>query len=483
MIDCPYCLMPQSFNRGDNCESCGKKVPRQFIDSARVKPPIYIVTYGSSQHGKSTLLGSMSFILERFGMIAPRSFHTYLDPYTTERVAAIQRGQLTGQPNLGPNPMNDNPQPLLISLKNFPSPQESQVFVIFDLPGEVTDKITDRMMDDSTPTPLYARAIAKAKTVWFIVSLYDTQREMRLTGKSINNLFWAYQQVMAFFNVPLQDRSILVVYTKADLLMKEDDTNLLKIPDPIYEYLESDKYYDVGNRGAERPVLLDYSTYITEMERTSADLRTFTESEVPGGSAFVAMTEDSKAQLYFTIDSAQGSGSTGVEIKRIRVIDPLVWSIMLSKEGQNGSSTTALILPTQTALDVYDANLPSVLFDRLRARNIHPSTYFMGELRTAFSDSSIPTDINPPVGRVPLVGAILDHLPAGSVAVVLTGNTLPRDVDDFAYTSWDDRLLLIGTDKAVLNARIKWKFVAQTPEDFEQVVREFLRQLEALRAR
>ena len=195
------------------------------------------------------------------------------------------------------------------------------------------------------------------------------------------------------------------------------------------------------------------------------------------------MTQDSHAQLYFTIDSAQGSGTTGVEIKRIRVIDPLIWSILLSKDDPNGASTTALILPTQVAQDVYAANLPNVLFDRLRARNIHPSTYFMGELRTAFTDSSIPSDINPPVGRVPLIGAILDHLSAGSVAVVLTGNTLPRDVDDFASTSWDDRLLLIGTDKAVLNTRIRWKFVAQTPEDLEQIVREFLRQLEALRAR
>jgi len=475
--------MPQSFNRGDNCESCGKKVPRQFIDSARVKPPIYIVTYGSSQHGKSTLLGSMSFILERFGMIVQRSFHTYLDPYTTERVAAIQRGQLTGDPNLGATPMNDNPQPLLIALKNFPVPQESQVFVIFDLPGEVTDKITDRVMDDSTPAPLYARAVAKAKTVWFIVSLYDTQREMRLTGKSINNLFFSYQLVMGHFNVPLQDRNILVVYTKADLLMKEDDTNQLRIPDWIYEYLGTDKYYEVGNRGVARPALLDYNHYITELERVSAELQSFTESDVSGGSAFVAMTQDSHAQLYFTIDSAQGSGTTGVEIKRIRVIDPLIWSILLSKDDPNGASTTALILPTQVAQDVYAANLPNVLFDRLRARNIHPSTYFMGELRTAFTDSSIPSDINPPVGRVPLIGAILDHLSAGSVAVVLTGNTLPRDVDDFAYTSWDDRLLLIGTDKAVLNTRIRWKFVAQTPEDLEQIVREFLRQLEALRAR
>ena len=480
MIDCPYCLMPQSFNRGDNCELCGKKVPRLYIDNARIRAPIYIVTYGSSQHGKSTLLGSMTFLLERFGMIVPRAFHTYLDPYTTQRVADIQRGQQTGDPNLGATPMNDNPQPLLIALKNFPSPQESQIFVIFDLPGEVVDKITDRVMDDSVPPPLYARALAKAKTAWFIVSLYDMQREMRLTGKSINNLFWSYQQVMSHFNVPLRDRDVLVIYTKADLLMQKDDTNQLEMSTEVDEYLAEDKYYDLGNRGSEKPSSLNYDTYITDIKSVSKQLCIFTEAEVPGGSAFVAMSEDSGAKLYFSIGSAQGSGSTGIQIKRYRVLDPLIWSILLSKGDPNGAAATAIILPTQEADIVYSSGLPSVLFDRLRSRNIHPSTYFMGELRAAFTDGSAPIDVQLPVGRTSLVGPLLDRLPQKSIVVVLTGNTLPTDINDFAYTSWDDRLLLIGTDRGVLNTQIRWKYVAQTAEDIEQIIRDFMRQTENL---
>ncbi len=481
MIDCPYCLMPQSFNRSDNCESCGKKVPRMFIDMARVKPPIYIVTFGPSQHGKSTLLGSMSFLLERLGNFAPQAFHNYLDAYTTQRIADIQRGQQTGDPSLGATPMSDTPQPLIISLKNFPTPQKSQLFVIFDLAGEVVDKITDRVMDDSAPPPLYARAVAKAKTVWFIVSLYDMQRETLLTGKSINNLFWSYQQVMTHFNVPLRDRDILVIYTKADLLRQMDDVNQLEMPAPVNGYLGEDVYYDLGNRGAEKPPHLDYDACVTGMERISDELRTFTQSDISGGSAFVAMAEDSEAKLYFSIGSAQGSGATGTLIKRYRVLDPFIWSILLNTE--NDSSAAALILPTNDADDTYSASLPSVLFDRLQGRNIHPTTYFAGELRTAFADGSLPADAAPPTGRVPLVGPILDRLPPGSVAVVLAGKTLPIDIDDFAYTSWDDRLVLIGTDNTVLNARIRWKYVAKTPEELEPIIREFMRQLEALRKR
>jgi len=486
MIDCPYCLTPQSFHRGDNCESCGKKVPRQYIEIARTKPPIWIVTFGPTQHGKSTLLGSTTFLMERLSAIVPRSFHTYLDDFTIKRVAEIQRGQHMGDV-LGPTVKNDSPEPLLIALKNFPSAKESQIFVIFDLAGEVVEEITNRVMDDSSEPPLYARAVAKAKTVWFIVSLYDIQRDAKSSGKSINNLFWSYQHTMAQLNVSLKNRDILVIYTKADLLLQQDNINQLEIPSDVYKYFETDPYYDLGNRGAEKPALLDHNDYLTTLERVSDQLQSFTQDEVPGGSAFVAMAEDSETNLYFTIDSAQGSasgtrGELGIQIKRYRVVDPLLWTIMLSSD-EDPESAAAIVLPVHGNGQVYSMNLPIALYDALRSHNIHPSTYFMGETKAVFSTGNAPVDVIPPSGRVPLIGTILERLPKDSIAIILVDDLLPIDIDDFAETTWDDRLLLIGTDKIIMNTRIRWKYQAQTVTEVGQSIREFTRQVELSRTK
>lgn len=472
MIDCPYCLTPQSFSRGEQCEACNKSVPPLYIESARLKEPIFIVTFGASQHGKSTLLGSMSFLVERLGVIARGTFHNYLDTYTRERLAKIQQGQQTGNPGLGATPLTDDPQPLLIMLRNFPAQNETQILVIFDLAGEVVDKVTGRIADRSAPAPLYARAIAKAKTIWFIVSLYDLQRESVETGRSINNLFMIYQQVMMHFNTALRDRSVLTIFTKADLLLKQDEVNQLEMPQGASTHLGSDEYFDLGNRGANRPLALDYDKYISDLYGVSDELRYFTEMEVTGGSAFVAMVEDSGAKLYFNIGSAQGSGSTGMQIKRYRALDPLVWSIELNRESKDLKGNT-LILPTQGADTIYQSGLHTVLLERLRVRNYYPQSYFTGEIRPAFAESSLPSDPVLPNGRLGLIGPILDRQTVGGLAVVLVGDQLPADIDDFAYTSWDDHLILIGTSQQVQNARVRWKYHAENPQEIEQALRDF----------
>jgi len=474
MIECPYCLTPQSFSRGEQCENeaCGKNVSRLYIESARLREPIFIVTFGVTQHGKSTLLGSMSFLVERIGVIAQGAFHNYLDTHTMQRLAEIQRGQQTGNPGLGATPLTDNPEPLLLMLKNFPTQSETQTLVIFDLAGEVVDRITERIADRSAPPPLYARAIAKARTIWFIVSLYDLQREMVETGRSINALFMAYQQVMMHFNAALRDRNVLTIFTKADLLRENTNDDALVIPQSVSDYLADDRYYDLGNRGASRPPVLDYDRYASDLYRVSDELQSFTEMEVTGGSAFVAMVEDSGAKLHFNIGSAQGSGSTGMEIKRYRALDPLIWSILLS-QGPGHQSGTTLILATQDANGLYQAGLHTVLLDRLRARNRYPQSYFTGEMRPAFAEGNLPPDPALPIGRMGLIGPILDRQPSGGIAVVLVGDQLPADIDDFAYTSWDDRLVVIGTSQQVLNARVRWKYRAETPSEVEQALRDF----------
>ena len=351
-IDCPYCLRPQTFCRSDICEVCHQRVPHQYIEIARAREPIWIVAYGPPQHGKSSLLSSMTFLVEHLGMLAPHTFHTYLDDSTITRIAAIQHRQRTGAEPIPATPLVDKPEPLLIALRNFPKDKDSQVLVIYDLGGELVDTITQRVMVDRKQLPMYTQALAKAKTVWFIVSLYDIQKDMVNTGKSINNLFFGYEQTMEHLGVPLDGHNILVTYTKADKLLSLDTTNLLTLPGPIDDYLREDPYYNLGNIGATRPPLLDADKYAKEMERISQELHNFTRDYVPEGQALVSMADGNRVGIRFTMNSALGSDSgahntTGTQIRRFRVLDTLMWALQLN-DTVNHTASAALILPAQT---------------------------------------------------------------------------------------------------------------------------------------
>ena len=72
------------------------------------------------------------------------------------------------------------------------------------------------------------------------------------------------------------------------------------------------------------------------------------------------------------------------------------------------------------------------------------------------------------------MGPILDRLPADSIVIILADEVLPLDLDDFFVTAWDSRLLLLGTDKAVMNARASWKAHVLFAEDVDSPVENFL---------
>ena len=476
-IDCPYCLTPQTFRRSDICEACNQRVPHQYIEIARAREPIWIVAYGPPKHGKSSLLSSTTFLVEHLGMLAPHAFHTYLDDRTITRIAAAQHRQRTGQ---GPEPVTtlvDKPEPLLIALRNFPKDNDSQVLVIFDLGGELAVSITQRLMVDRKQLPMYTRALAKAKTVWFIVSLYDIQKDMVETGKSINNLFFGYEQTMGHLGAPLDGHDILVTYTKADKLLSLDTTNLLTLPDLISDYLRDDPYYNLGNPGTTRPPLLDADKYVEEMGRISQELDKFTRYSVPEGQALVSMADGNRVNIRFTMNSALGSdngahNTTGTQIRRFRVLDTLLWALQLNNTVRHTASA-ALILPAQTQKGSSILDLATAVADILHTNNIHADTYHVGETRPAAAADNASGE-KQRAGRVPLVGPILDRLPADCIVIILADEVLPLDLDDFYVTSWDNKLLLLGTDKAVMNARASWKSHVLSSDDVDSPVESFL---------
>ena len=140
-----------------------------------------------------------------------------LDEHTRQQIAA--RRQLTpGAKAQEEAPLrSDVLAPLLIALRNFPHDKDSHVLVVVDLPGAAVETMASSVAANPTTPPLYAKALAKAKPVWFVVSLYDLQKELPATGRSLSHLFWSYHETLGQLNAPTPKRSVLVSVYKSRL--------------------------------------------------------------------------------------------------------------------------------------------------------------------------------------------------------------------------------------------------------------------------
>jgi hypothetical protein len=485
-IDCPYCLAPQSFLRSECCEVCHTRVPRKYIEIARTKPPVWIVTYGFAKHGKSALLGSISCLLEQVSTIVPNAYCTYLDDATIQQVAALQRAPSSDEASHGNSVPAGVLAPLLIALHNFPKEKVTQVLAIVDLPGATVEAMASRVADNVTKPPLHAKALAKAGSVWFVVSLYDLQKDHAATGRSINHLFWSYEKTLELMNTPLKKHAVVLAYTKAGLLHTPDAINQIELPETINTYLDSDPLRYLGDRGEPRTQPIDVDQYLSDMKGCADELQRLTHNCVPGGPELIAMVKDKGVELFCTINSALGgspdpAGVIEVPTRCRRVLDALLWTVHFS-ERRPPQPHAAVILPGETPRHSIVSELAAAVHSALGKHQMEAATYFMGALEEAFPPGRYAPDAILFPGRAPLVGAILEKLPPDSIAVIVIDDVLPLDIDDFAVHAWDQRLLLLGINKSALSARIQWKFQVHSPSAVDTAVTVFSQQIAQARA-
>lgn len=468
LITCPYCLTQREF-RSARCENpeCGRDLPKQYFDGASKQEPIWLVSFGPPQVGKTRFISSMSLAAENLSKVARGAFMNYLDDDTRKAIAKMRVQDREGQANPGSTQWHDRPVPLLLMISNFP-PKRSNVVVIYDLPGELVDVASSK--------PEYARAVQKAQTVWFMVSLDDLEQDP--SGRSMVDLFIVYQQMMDALNVPIEGRTILVTYTKADRMLRHEDD--LRLPDQVFDYLADDPYDQIKEkRGADLPAF-DEDAYFADMQRIDQVLREYTADIVPGGGSFISMAEANGAQVFFTMNSALGGdpnpqGQAGHEIRRIRVLDALIWAMKLS--GTRASALEAtLILPATENNQVYGSNLPLQFFEALKRNGASVTSYYMGEMEPAFNAGAAP--VNPhPASRVPLIGPILDKLSTQRPTIVLLDDAVPYDLNDFVDTSWNDYLLVVTQRRHDLGTWMQNKVQYKPDSDLDQLVRDFFKRI------
>jgi hypothetical protein len=489
---CPYCLDPQAFTTSNKCEKCGRLVSQEYIRNAQGNPPIWLVTFGTTQHGKTTFINSMTSSVENLGKIIPGTYHKYLDDHTRDKIRDIHRFADRG--DIKREMTNLGEEPLLIHLSRHVTGRPNTL-VIYDLAGELSE--------NPEKAREYAAAIKYTQVVWFIVSLYDLMTDVE--GRRISDLIDFYEASLEKHGASIQGRDVLVIYTKADL-----DIPDLRFPQDVLNYLRQDPYLNLAKLSPGEKTL-NINQYIEdEIDTISKKLRQFTIEEVPEGLAFINRIEDSGAKISFAIVSALGApanqqGQVGT-INRYRVIDPLLWALKRGS-GRESHRSVALLLDASSSGGYFFAqNLPQRFHDALTTRGLSVTTYYLGRVKPAYqvgkrpsnliahddfrtnleendetgdeagSEPSAISSLSPtahaPRDYMRLVGPILDSLPESTLAIAILGSDA-TDLNDFLDTTWIHRLLVVTQSRDVA---VEWPSKALLDEygDAVEALQEFL---------
>lgn len=458
---CPYCLSQQAFNNL-KCGKCQKDVPRDYIQYSRKYPPVWLVTFGFPGHGKTNLINSLTLHIENVDKISPGAFYDYLDTRTTELVDEIRLTIKEANVNIEPTPQTDElPPPLLISIDGFP-PERINTLVIYDLAGEAT----------ITPKEDYVRAIQHARTAWFVVSLTDLQgSESRSDNqpRNINNLFMTYRNVMESLNVPLKGRSIVVNYTKGDLLLEPQSQ--FNLPQEVIDYFMDDPYFDLAHMSSGTFSIFDENNYQKKMSEISTLLREFTRREVPGGASFINQVERKYGMnIDFCITSATGGKGGAVDIDSYRILDPLLWAIHLNDQVVDETINATIIIDPQFNF----SDLPTTLFNIFSTYGANVTTFNIGEKRPVVEPGQPPIT-RPSNARIPLIGPILDSLDTQNstgqdLVLLCLEDQTPIDLYDFKYTRWENQLHIITSQRETAEGWFNRTLVESSNPDLGLIV-------------
>lgn len=480
MIMCPYCLTMQEPLQTNLCNNakCGRKLPPRYVEGARSGHLTCLGTFGLTNHGKTAFLSSLMQSALAVHKIVPGSFIRTLDDTTQKTLNDWSKRYGGGAVQLPSTPRNDEQhQPLLVMNNKFATKQPD-VLVAYDLAGEVVDLAGSQ--------PEYVRALNKVNTIWFVVSLDDLVNKND-AGYSLDGLFNVYMDAMADLHLSIKGRNILVVYTKADVLVGVRP-GLEPLPWEVEEYLGNDPYDQLRKkRGADLPPF-DEDAYYSKMHEISDILQEYTVDYVDGGGAFVSMVQDAGAQVYFTMNSAYGNeldtnhSDLGIEVHAIRVLDALIWAIKLNRSIETAQEVALIVPATVEASGLASQDSILRFYDELSAHGGHVATWYPGKVDPAFPLGISPSGVQT-THNLALIGPILDRLKPGTAVVLLVNQALPMDLDDLYKSQWMDRLLLVVARRELVVTWLPHCSVFAHDGEIAQMVGSFIEQLTVARTK
>ena len=299
---CPFCLS-NTHSEHDACTQCEKPLPAMYVQHySRWRRPTMMSTVGFSGHGKTVYLASLFHLLQdSLCEVWPRFRRQALNQESVnvlyENLHLLEAGTLPE----GTKPTF--PEPSIHLLSGMPAIGE-RILLIYDPPGEA--------FNEDVGVERYAGFVQRSRCVMFLISLADMDEPV---AYEMHRLLETYALGMSRMGAKKRKQHLVVVYTKADLLLER-----LACRPHLIAYL----------RQGELDTISNVYGYRDAMRRISQTLADFTISDL-GAHSFLNLAHDHFESVVFCTVSALGSapkdGELLVSVEPRRVIDPLLWAI------------------------------------------------------------------------------------------------------------------------------------------------------------
>jgi double-GTPase-like protein len=426
-VICPFCCTVHDFTKSQECPKFQWKVPPAFIQGYEAFPPIWLMTVGFKQYGKTTYLSSLAMLLEGMVQVVDSMWFDSLDTYSFKKMRE-DRTPTDKAPDSTPvGPI----RPLLFRVGDM-KPLGSRSLVMYDLAGESFE--VPENVGESAP------ALREVNTVWFLVSLPNLQED--IPRRTIMELLQVYLAGMDELRIDVRGWNLIVIYTKAD-----DD--VAAFPDDLREYLLSDPLTPIaqGVPPLDAPPAFDTAAYLIEMQRVSDRLRDFTRTRVPSGAGFINRAKAKGMDLTFSVISALGhppddKGNLKYEKSPRRVLDPLLWALTLERKLK--ARSIRLIIDAEWQNDSLSKDLVADLWRSLTNHG-EVTTHVLGQIRPVSASGQSPPESFGGRKRQRLMGPILQACSPEDRLLVLTSGPV-LDLADFQSSGWSDRLLIVSTE-------------------------------------
>ena len=312
-ILCPFCLrdIPPG-SKVCTFKDCEKDIPPMYLKKCNPKSLTVLSTVGFGGHGKTVYLAALLHALDQVSNFWKGFYRQALNMHS---VATIRNNiQSLSMGRLPDFTQKNFPEPSIHRLAKIPQFNE-QTLLIYDTSGESFE--SDQDIEN------FAGFIRRSHVAWFILSPGDLKAEEKDDKEQLADrmfrLLNIYTLGMAALDGMTQNQHLVIVYTKGDTL-NEWLTDYPK----IWEYINT----------SELQVKWDMSSYLNGLKSLSNQLRGFTR-DVLEAQNFINLATEQFASVEFCIVSALGSapvnGKLSVKMSPRRVLDPLLWAIVKSR--------------------------------------------------------------------------------------------------------------------------------------------------------
>ncbi len=336
---CCYCLkkIDRSASECEWCKSTNPHLYAKHYDTAR---PFYMPLIGWEEVGKTIWMYSLTRRLRELASRVSENF-TFIPANET---ANLFDREVTGAAEKFA-PRANTPGELIsyvIVLQKLPSFAD-RTLVMRDVAGE--------HFKDFIFNPPEIEALKSASACFLMLSLPDLiKKEKRIEGFAMDQLLRSYVNTLGTkFGVDTRKskRSLVVILSKADALAARSSTkdrggasDDYVLPAHLQDYLENDPMATAIDSGRSlRWTAVEFVDYVEKMQAVSDQIRNWVRG-LPDGANFINLANSENIDLKFSLITClsrevDDNSLLGQCWEPRRVIDPLLWGLVLHGAGRS----------------------------------------------------------------------------------------------------------------------------------------------------